>query len=411
VSVAAKRAVRRVLAPLREFLHAEASGGLVLLAATVAALVWANSPLAGSYNDLWHAKLTIGAGGLRISEDLQHWVNDGLMAVFFFVVGLEIKRELVVGELRDPRRAALPAVAAVGGVVLPALLFLALAHRGPEARGWGVPMATDIAFAVGVMAVLGARVSAGAKLFLLSLAIVDDIIAVLVIAVYYSEQVAVGWLAAGLVGLAATAGLVRLRLPGPLLYPLLGLVALAVWVAVLESGVHATIAGVALGFVIPARAVHGRSLLEQLEHRLHPVSSYGVVPIFALANAGVPLGAAALRTAVGSTAAWGIALGLVVGKPLGVVGASWAAMRLRLGTLPEDMTRRQLVGVGALAGIGFTVSLFIADLAYNPVPEVDANTAKVGILAASLVAGLLGALILAASRPEADQPDRRSSSP
>ncbi len=260
---------------------------------------------------------TIGAGGLRISEDLQHWVNDGLMAVFFFVVGLEIKRELVVGELCDPRRAALPAVAAVGGVVVPALLFLALTHRGPEARGWGVPMATDIAFAVGVMAVLGARVSAGAKLFLLSLAIVDDIIAVLVIAVYYSEQVAVGWLAAALVGLAATAGLVRLCLPGPLLYPLLGLFALAVWVAVLESGVHATIAGVALGFVIPARPVHGRSLLEQLEHRLHPVSSYGVVPIFALANAGVPLGAAALGTAVGSTAAWGIALGLVVGKPLG----------------------------------------------------------------------------------------------
>jgi Na+:H+ antiporter, NhaA family len=281
VSVPGQQAVGRILGPLREFLQAEASGGLVLLGATVVALVWANSPFADSYNDLWHTTLTIGAGGLQVSEDLQHWINDGLMAVFFFVVGLEIKRELVVGELRDPRRATLPAVAAIGGVVLPAVLFLALNHGGPGARGWGMPMATDIAFAVGVMALLGARVSAGAKLFLLSLAIVDDVIAVLVIAVYYSEQVSVGWLVAGLVGLLAMAGLVRLRLPGPLLYPLMALLALAVWVEVLESGVHATIAGVVLAFIIPARPVHGRSLLEQLEHRLHPVSSYRLL-------AGVP---------------------------------------------------------------------------------------------------------------------------
>ena len=404
MSVPGQQAVGRILGPLREFLQAEASGGLVLLGATVVALAWANSPFADSYNDLWHTTLTIGAGSLQVSEDLQHWINDGLMAVFFFVVGLEIKRELVVGELRDPRRATLPAVAAIGGVVLPAVLFLALNYGGPGARGWGVPMATDIAFAVGVMALLGARVSAGAKLFLLSLAIVDDVIAVLVIAVYYSEQVSVGWLVAGLVGLLAMAGLVRLRLPGPLLYPLMGLLALVVWVQVLESGVHATIAGVVLAFIIPARPVHGRSLLEQLEHRLHPVSSYVVVPIFALANAGVPLDAAALKTAVGSTVAWGVAVGLVVGKPLGVVGASWAAMRLRLGTLPEDMTRRHLLGVGALAGIGFTVSLFIADLAFFPVPEVDADTAKVGILAASLVSGLLGAFVLAGGRPEVDRP-------
>ncbi len=297
----AVRAVRRVVDPVREFLHAEATGGLVLLAATVVALGWANSPLADAYQGLWGRELTVGVGRLALTEDLKHWVNDGLMAVFFFVVGLEIKRELVAGELRDPRRAGLPVLAALGGVVVPAAIFLAL-NLGDGARGWGIPMATDIAFAVGVLAVLGSRVPTGAKLFLLTLAIVDDILAITVIAVFYSDGVVAEWQVVALCGLAGIFTLQRLGVRAISAYVPLALV---VWLATFESGVHATIAGVALGLATPALPFRGRPVLEQLQRRLHPLSSYVIVPLFALANAGVPLGADALGRAAGSPVAWG----------------------------------------------------------------------------------------------------------
>jgi NhaA family Na+:H+ antiporter len=392
-------AVRRLVDPLKDFLHTEAAGGLFLLAATVVALGWANSPFATGYEGLWARELTIGAGPLAVTEDLQHWVNDGLMAVFFFVVGLEIKRELVVGELRERRRASLPVLAAVGGLVVPAGIFLALNAGDQGARGWGIPMATDIAFAVGVLAVLGSRVPAGAKVFLLTLAIVDDIVAITVIAVFYTDQLAVGWLAIAAGGMALVLVLRRLGVRAISAYVPIGVL---VWLATLESGVHATIAGVALGLATPARPVGGRPVLEQLQHRLHPLSSYLVIPLFALANAGVPLGADALGRAAGNPVAWGVALGLVAGKVLGVAGASLVAVRLRLGALPDDLTMGHVLGLAALAGIGFTVSLFIAELAYPGSDLVD--LAKVGILAGSLVSGLAGAALLVS---RGRQPSRR----
>jgi NhaA family Na+:H+ antiporter len=386
-------AVRRVVDPVKDFLQTEAAGGLFLLAATVVALGWANSPFAAGYQGLWSTELTIGAGPLAVTEDLRHWVNDGLMALFFFVVGLEIKRELVVGELRDPRRASLPVLAALGGVVVPAGIFLLLNAGGQGASGWGIPMATDIAFAVGVLAVLGSRVPAGAKVFLLTLAIVDDILAITVIAVFYTSQLAVGWLAVAAAGMVLVLLLRRLGVRAISAYVPLGVL---VWLATLESGVHATIAGVALGLATPARPVGGRPVLEQLQHRLHPLSSYLVIPLFALANAGVPLGGDALGRAARSPVAWGVALGLLAGKILGVAAASLAAVRLRVGALPDDLTMRHVLGLAALAGIGFTVSLFIAELAYPGSDLVD--LAKVGILAGSLVSGLVGAGLLATGR-------------
>jgi len=394
-------ATRRVLDPLQDFLHSEAVGGLVLAATAIAALIWANSPIAESYDTFWNGELTLGAGSVAITEDLRHWVNDGLMAVFFFVVGLEIKRELVTGELRDPKSAALPVVAAVGGVALPALIFLVITWGTPAAVGWGIPMATDIAFAVGVLALLDGRVPAGAKLLLLTVAIVDDIIAITVIAVAYTATLSIGWLAAAVGGLVLVVGL---RAAGvTAIWPFVP-IGIFMWVATLESGVHATVAGVALGLLTPARPVKGRALLEQLEHRLHPFSAFVVIPLFALANAGVALGTDTLRAAADSRLAWAVAVGLVAGKVFGITGAAMLALRLRFGALPDGVGMRQLWGVAALGGIGFTVSVFIADLAYADAALTE--TAKIGIIAGSLVAGLFGAAILLAScgraRPEAD---------
>jgi NhaA family Na+:H+ antiporter len=384
---------RRPLDPLRDFLHGESAGGVVLALAVVAALAWANGPLSGGYDDFWHREVTVGGGPFTITEDLRHWVNDGLMAVFFFVVGLEIKRELVTGELRDPRAAALPGIAAVGGVLLPAGIFLALTAGTPGEAGWGIPMAIDIAFAVGVLALLGDRIPAGAKLFLLAVAIVDDIIAIMVIAVAYTSTLSLAWLAVALGALALTVVLRRLGVAAIWPYVPVGVLA---WVATLQSGVHATITGVALGLLTPARPVAGRPVLDRLEHRLHPISAFVVVPVFALANAGVVFGADVLREAATSTLPWAIGAGLVVGKSVGIAGATLLAIRLRLGALPEGVGLRQLWGVAALGGIGFTVSLFIADLAYTD--TALAETAKIGIFAGSLFAGILGAALLLTTR-------------
>jgi NhaA family Na+:H+ antiporter len=364
---------------VRRFLAAEATGGIVLLGAAVVALVWANSPWSSSYESLW-------------STEVRHWVNDGLMAVFFFVVGLEIKRELVVGELRSPRAAALPVIAAVGGMAVPALLYLAVNAGDPGADGWGIPMATDIAFAVGVVALLGSRVPAPLKLFLLALAIVDDIGAIVLIAVFYSDGIdGVAFAVAGAAALAVVA-LWRLRAP----WITLVAAAVVLWGATYESGVHATIAGVVLGLLTPARP-SGASPAERLEHRLHPVASFGIVPLFALANAGVRIEAAVLDAPGAGAVALGVALGLVVGKPVGVAGATWLALRTGLGRLPGGVTLPQVLGVGAVAGIGFTVSLFITGLAFPPGrADLDA-AAKIGVLAASVLAAMAGSVLLGTS--------------
>jgi NhaA family Na+:H+ antiporter len=386
----AVRSVRqRTVIPVAEFLRTEAAGGVLLVLATLVALLWANSPWDESYRDLWHRELSFGVGRFAISEDLGHWVNDGLMAVFFFVVGLEIKRELVVGELSDPRAASLPVLAALGGMVVPAVLFIAIAGGGEAGRGWGIPMATDIAFVVGVLALLGSRVPSGLKLFLLTLAIVDDLGAIAVIAVFYSEGIDAAWLAGGGASLLLVVAARRLGVRSPLAYVPL---ALAAWVCTLESGVHATVAGVALGLLTPARPVRGRPVLENLEHRLHPWSSFVIVPVFALANAGVDLGSGAVGSALGGRLAWAVIVGLLVGKTFGIAAFAALGLRLRAGTLPAEVRLGHIVGAGALAGIGFTVSLFVTGLAFER-PDLIAG-AKIGILAASVLAGALGTTVL-----------------
>ena len=431
-SDSARPVPRLVLQPLQTFLRTEEAGGILLLAAAVAALLWANSPWRASYDALWHAQLTIGLGPWSLAEDLQHWVNDGLMALFFLVVGLEIKRELTTGELRDPRAAALPAIAALGGMAVPALLYLAINPSGEPARGWGIPMATDIAFALGVLAIVGRGLPTALKSFLLALAIVDDIGAILVIAVFYSGSVSPWSLlaAGGLLGLILV--LQRLQVRWTVVYVLLGV---GVWLATFQSGVHATIAGVALGLATPAvpfqrpKAVsleahriaddtvddpvppdadahqwlHLASLtreavspLARLEHLLHPWSSYVIIPVFALANAGVSITRSTLGEALTSGVTLGVVVGLVVGKTVGVTMFTWLATRTGIIRLPEGVGWSQLVGVAALAGIGFTVSLFVTSLAFSTSAVQDA--AKIGILAASLLAGLLGAFLLARSR-------------
>ncbi len=378
----------RALSPVgSEFVSVEALGGAVLLAATVAAFVWANVA-SGSYEALWHRHLTVGSGAFTVSEDLRHWVNDGLMTLFFFVVGLEIKREVVCGELRDPRTASLPVLAAFGGMAAPALLYFAVNRGGSGADGWAIPMATDIAFAVVLLTALGSRVPQPLKLFLLTLAIVDDIGAILVIACFYSKDIAPGWLLGAVVVIAVIVTMRRFRLGHPLLYVA---PALVLWLCTQQSGVHATIAGVVLGLLTPAHPFGGREVIDGLERRLHPWSSLLVIPVFALANAGVHLDRSALQHAATSRIAWGVVVGLVIGKPLGIVTATVAAARLRLGRLPDGLALRHVVGAGLVAGIGFTVSLFVADLSFQNAALTDA---KAGIVAASVTSGAVGAIWL-----------------
>jgi Na+:H+ antiporter, NhaA family len=395
-----KSPVRKALDPLTEYLRDETAGGVVLFVATLVALIWINSPIGDSYGDLWHTELTLGVGELSITEDLQHWVNDGLMAIFFFVVGLEIKRELVVGELKDRRTAILPAVAATGGVVLPALIFVLVTAGSGQSEGWAIPAATDIAFAVGVMALLGDRVPSGAKLFLLTIAIVDDILAIAIIALFYSSNIELVWLAGALAGLLAVVAMRALGVRWIAAYVPVGL---AVWVAMLESGVHPTIAGVALGLLTPARPVAGREVLETLEDRLHPLSAFAVVPLFALANAGIDFSGGVLGDALESQLAWAIVAGLVIGKLLGISGATLLALRLGWGRLPDGVARAHVWGIAAVGGIGFTVSLFIAQLAYDDPTVID--TAKIGVLCGSIVSGAIGVLLLSRrARASADEP-------
>ncbi len=311
------------------------------------------------------------------------------MAVFFFVVGLEIKRELVTGELQDRRAASLPVLAALGGVAVPALIFTAITAGTPFASGWAIPAATDIAFAVGVLALLGDRVSSGLKLFLLTVAIVDDIAAILIIAIFYADDLSAVWLLASMSGFACVLVLRRAGVTAIAPYAVLGVL---IWLAVHESGVHATIAGVALGLLTPTGKIAGRRVLEDLEHRLHPFSGFCIVPLFALANAGVDFGGGILADAATSRLAWAVVAGLVLGKLVGIAGATLLGLRLGLGTLPAGMRAAQVWGVAALGGIGFTVSLFIAQLAYADPGVVD--VAKVAIFAGSLFSALVGVVLL-----------------
>ena len=421
---------RAVGRPMARFLSIEASGGILLMVATIVALVWANSPWSGSYYDFWHTEVNLSIGEV-VSLDanghsltLVEFVNDVLMAVFFFVVGLEIKREMVTGELQRPRAAVLPVAAALGGMVVPALIFLAFNGSGAGSTGWGIPMATDIAFAVGVVSLLGRRVPTSLKVFLLSLAIVDDIGAILVIAIFYTSDLAMNWLYLGLATTVAVVLLTRAKVWYTPFYILLGSV---LWYAMFRSGIHTTIAGVAMGLLAPAHPLLDRAVMppielekmdaadlrdakfrlnesvsvaSRLENRLHPVTGFVIIPVFALANAGVDISGESLSNALTSGITLGIVFGLVVGKIVGVSLFSLLALRLGLAVLPAGTTRRHIVGISAIAGIGFTVSLFVTGLAFDAVALQD--EAKVGILVASIVAAAIGVLILRSAREPAE---------
>ncbi len=414
----------------QRFVRTEALGGLVLLVFAVLALLLANSPWASFYTRFWETPFAVGSGGHSVTLTLHQWINDGLMALFFLLVGLEIKRELVAGELASPKKAALPIAAAIGGVVVPALLYWFLNPSGPAADGWGIPMATDIAFALGALALIAPNAPVALKVFLAALAIVDDMGAVLVIAIFYSG--AIVWSALGVAALMIVV-LVVLNVMGVTkLWPYL-IAGIILWFFVHESGIHATIAGVALAMTIPTRtrinaaefSQEARSLLDQfdrketgdllvltskgqqetlfsldraseaatapilrLEHALHKFSAFVVMPLFAFANAGVKLGGPILHGEV----ALGVLAGLVIGKPLGVTAAAFLAVKLGIAKLPDEMGWGELHGVAWLAGIGFTMSLFIALLAFKNPEFVD--TAKVAILGGSLLAGVIGAVVL-----------------
>jgi NhaA family Na+:H+ antiporter len=420
--------VERIVRPFQDFAHKQSSGGILLIIATALALLWANSPWAEGYAALWHTKLTVGVGNFSVSKDLTHWINDGLMAVFFVVVGLEIKREILVGELSSIRDATLPVAAALGGALVPAL------NAGTEgSAGWGIPMATDIAFALGVLALLGERAPTSLKVFLTALAIVDDIVAVLVIALFYTSEISWGALGVGAVFLAALIVANLLGVGRTLVYAVLGV---GLWLCFLLSGVHATIAGVLLALTVPAisfinpgaflersryvldrfekagekgenvlsneerqAALHALNHaaykleppLHELEHTLHPWVVFAILPLFALANAGVQLGGG-IADALTSSVVLGIVAGLIVGKQLGITLFAWLAVKSGVSELPEGMRWRHVYGAGWLAGIGFTMSLFISDLAFSDGRLVDA--AKLGILVASLIAGVVGWVIL-----------------
>lgn len=374
-----------------DFLRAEAGGGLALLLGSVVALIWVNLLDAGGYATFWATHINIGIGAASIDESLGHWVNDGLMTLFFFLISLEIKRELVTGELRHPKRAALPIIAALGGILVPIAIFFAVTG-GHDASGWGIPMATDAAFAIGVLALLGDRVGVGVKLFLVTIAVVDDVAAILVIAVAYTDHLSLGWLALAVAGLLAAIAMRALGVRRILLFVPIGLF---VWVATFESGIHATLAGVALALITPATPVAGRDVLGELEHRLHPWVNYAILPLFALANAGVKLSGGELSDSDGRRIAIAVALGLVVGKFIGIAGATLTALKLRLGALPAGVDIGGLLGAAALGGIGFTVSLFITPLAYDDPLLVGA--AKLGILGGSVIAAVIGITIFAAT--------------
>ncbi len=380
-----------------EFLHHEAAGGIILLVAAIAALIASNSPLQWLYHHFLDVPVGVRAGALEIQKPLLLWINDGLMAIFFFLVGLEIKRELVRGELSTFGQATLPAVAAAGGMIVPALIYVAVNWGDPAAlRGWAIPAATDIAFAVGVLAVLGSKVPASLKIFLLALAILDDLGAIVIIALFYTENLS--WLslamaAAGMLVLWAlnTRNVTRLA---P--YALTGLV---IWVCVLKSGVHATLAGVIVAFAIPLtpKGEGQLSLLEELERGLHPWVAFAVLPLFAFANAGVSLQGFSFGDLL-QPIPFGIAAGLFVGKTVGIFAATWLAITTGVGARPDGASWIQILGVGMLGGIGFTMSLFIGMLAF-PDPA-QAAPLRLGVLAGSLVSAVVGYMVLrAAARP------------
>ncbi|THV42729.1 Na+/H+ antiporter NhaA [Glycomyces buryatensis] len=434
-----QRLARYVGRPAADFLRIEPAGGIVLLVCAAIALLWANSPWSSSYDAVWGMDISFHFGDFEVHHSFKDWINDGLMAFFFFVVGMEIKSEIVTGHLRSARNAVTPIAAAIGGMVVPAAIYLAFNAGTDASHGWGIPMATDIAFAVGIVALFGDRIPSPARIFLLTLAIVDDLGAIAVIAVFYTDDMSMGWLAVAGALLALAVALRIINVWSGPVYLVIGILA---WLAMLESGVHATIAGVAMGLIISSRPLLDPQVAhetaqemakggltteetervaklvkesvpptERLQNKFHPFSSFVVLPLFALANAGVPLSGEMLAQAFTSTATLGIAIGLVVGKFVGVLGASWIVVKLGLGRLPDGTGWRLLGGLAAVAGVGFTVALFITELAFRGGDAgLLTDEAKIGVLAGSLIAACLGALILRLVAPGPGEARKRAES-
>ena len=416
-----------LISPFVRFANITAASGIVLMLSTLAALVWANSPWEQSYHALWNKEISVGIGHLVLSETRRQWIDDGLMSIFFFLVGLEIKREVLIGELSSLRQAAFPLIAAIGGTVIPAIIYFLITKGSDAEKGWGVPMATDIAFALGVLAMLGNRVPLSLKVFVTALAIVDDILAVLVIAAFYGHELQILSLAIGLVGISVAIAINLLGVRQPVIYAIVGFV---VWTAVLKSGVHATIAGVLVAFTIPARtymdrdsfirrcrwvleafekapensleahaAVHTLEAkcklieppLHRIEHYLQPWVNFLIMPLFAFANAGVRI-VGNVSSAITDPVSVGVALGLFVGKPLGICVFAWLSAKTGLATPPAELSWRSILGASWLCGIGFTMSLFMATQAFGEGALLD--MAKIGTLGASLLAGVVGSLLL-----------------
>jgi len=378
--------------PFQEFFRLESASGILLAAFTLLALAWANSPWKESYEAVWNTEVSIGFGSAVLSKTLLHWINDGFMTVFFLLVGLEIKRELLIGELAEIKKATLPIAAALGGMVVPALIYIAINHQTSTVSGWGVPMATDIAFSLGVLTLLGKRIPYQLKIFLTAFAIVDDLGAVLVIAIFYTSEIS--FVALGATGTLLVALQVLNKRGVRRLLPYL-LVGLLLWLAVLKSGVHATVAGVMLAMTIPARRHSEKNTegtpLQTLEHALHPWVSFIIMPVFALSNAGVGLSAQLLSTIL-HPIGLGIILGLLLGKQIGITLFSWLAVRTGIASLPTSVRWLHVYGASLLGGIGFTMSLFIAVLAFGEGHLL--SIAKIGVLIASGLAGTAGWIVL-----------------
>lgn len=378
---------------LKEFLRLEAASGILLIIAAVLAMIAENSPLDVFYDALLDTPVAIQFGNFEIAKPLLLWINDGLMAVFFFLIGLEVKREILASELSDPSRVVLPIIAAIGGMAIPACIYAYINWGDPVAmKGWAIPSATDIAFALGVLALLGSRIPQSLKLFLMTLAIIDDLGAILIIAFFYTVDLSVTSLVTAMVAVATLFILNRKGVLSLVPYMFVGFV---LWAAVLKSGVHATLAGVLTAFFIPFKKAEGEShtQLEKLEHDLHPTVAYGILPLFAFANAGIPFDNISLDSFV-HPVPLGIAAGLFFGNQLGVFGFSWIAIKLGISKLPQDVSWMQLYGVSALCGIGFTMSLFVGSLAFEQGGPDYAVDDRLGILLGSIASGVLGYVVL-----------------
>ncbi|WP_372869662.1 Na+/H+ antiporter NhaA [Shewanella sp.] len=385
---------------IRNFLSQESAGGILLLVAVALAMLLANSPLAGLYQGFLDTEMQVRFGALDINKPLLLWINDGLMALFFLLIGLEVKRELLEGALSSPAKASLPTFAAIGGMLVPAAIYLFFNYADPATKvGWAIPAATDIAFALGIMALLGNRVPVALKVFLLALAIIDDLGVIVIIALFYSTDLSMLSL---IIAAVAVTGLVALNRKGVTALTPYGVLGIILWIAVLKSGVHATLAGVVIAFCIPLRAKDGSSPSEHLEHSLHPWSNFLILPVFAFANAGVPLGNVGLDSLT-SPVPVGIALGLLLGKPIGVMVFSYIAVKLRLAELPQGIGWRQIAPVSVMCGIGFTMSMFIASLAFEHGAEAYGDLARLGILLGSLFAAVIGYFWLSKVLPQAGE--------